>query len=126
LYTPFVEQTARIVLPHATGIKVLKAKGYKLVTVAECLEVQPYLSVSAPQSVSFVTCRRCLLPLLFVFKVHGHANRDHFVGLFNFNFTLSLFIYLLAPPSLSNSIAIWMLVGQMHLGLKRKELFLPA
>jgi len=47
------EQTAHVVLPHA--IKVLKAKGYKLVTVAECLGVKPYQSVSAPQSGSW-TC----------------------------------------------------------------------
>jgi len=50
-----LEQTAHVVLPHA--IKVLKAKGYKLVTVAECLGVKPYQSVSAPQSVSLVYLR---------------------------------------------------------------------
>lgn len=50
--TSIIEQTAHVVLPHA--IKVLKAKGYKLVTVAECLGVKPYQSVSAPQSVSLV------------------------------------------------------------------------
>jgi len=47
------EQTAHVVLPHA--IQVLQAKGYKLVTVAECLGVQPYQSVSTPQSGSW-TC----------------------------------------------------------------------
>lgn len=47
------EQTAHVVLPRAIGI--LQAKGYKLVTVAECLGVEPYQSVSAPQSGSW-TC----------------------------------------------------------------------
>ena len=34
------------VLPYA--IKVLQKAGYKLVTVAECLGQQPYLSVGPP------------------------------------------------------------------------------
>jgi len=42
------EQTAHVVVPHA--ISVLQAKGYKLVTLAECLGVQPYQSVKAPQT----------------------------------------------------------------------------
>jgi len=39
------------VLPHA--IKSLKAAGYKLVTVAECMGMKPYQSVSAPQTGSW-------------------------------------------------------------------------
>jgi hypothetical protein len=70
-----IETTAHVVLPHA--IKVLKAKGYKLVTVAECLGVKPYQSVSAPKSVSLV------LPLLDTsctntspFRARGHVNHE--------------------------------------------------
>lgn len=37
------EFTAATVLPHA--IQVLKAAGYNLVTVAECLGLPPYLSI---------------------------------------------------------------------------------
>jgi len=47
------ETTAHKVVPHA--IKDLQSKGYKLVTVAECLGLEPYQSVSAPQSGSW-TC----------------------------------------------------------------------
>jgi len=47
------EPTAHVVLPHA--IKTLQAKGYKLVTVAECMGMEPYQSVSDPQSGSW-TC----------------------------------------------------------------------
>jgi len=42
------EPTAHVVLPHA--IKVLQDKGYNLVTVAECLGMDAYQSVSAPQT----------------------------------------------------------------------------
>jgi hypothetical protein len=44
------EGTARVVIPYA--IKALQDKGYKLVTVAECLGVEAYKHVSAPQPVS--------------------------------------------------------------------------
>ena len=55
LWTPidrghFTESTAYTVLPYA--IKLLKANGYKLVTVAECLGTSPYQSVTSPQTVS--------------------------------------------------------------------------
>ena len=43
--------TAFIVAPHA--IKVLQSAGYKLVTVAECLGQQPYLSTGPPTAVRF-------------------------------------------------------------------------
>lgn len=45
-----VEPTAHNVLPHA--ISVLQAKGYNLVTLAECLGMEPYQSVTTPQTVS--------------------------------------------------------------------------
>jgi len=41
-------QTALVVVPHA--ISVLRAAGYQLVTVAECLGLQPYQSVTTPQN----------------------------------------------------------------------------
>ena len=50
-----VESTAHIVIPYA--IKLLKAKGYKLVTLAECLSMDPYQSVSTPKAVNFARLR---------------------------------------------------------------------
>ncbi|KAG6812671.1 hypothetical protein H0H92_001429 [Tricholoma furcatifolium] len=46
--------TAKIVLPHA--ISILKAAGYELVTVAECLGMSPYLSQAEPsqRDVSYI------------------------------------------------------------------------
>ena len=44
-----IDTTAFIVAPHAT--KVLQGADYKLVTVAECLCQQPYLSTGPPTSV---------------------------------------------------------------------------
>jgi peptidoglycan/xylan/chitin deacetylase (PgdA/CDA1 family) len=57
------ENTAEIVLPHA--IKALKKAGYKLVTVAECVGLQPYQSVTSPKKVSLQSCSvaRCLKSL---------------------------------------------------------------
>jgi len=49
-------QTALVVVPHA--ISVLRAAGYQLVTVAECLGLQPYQSVTTPQNV------RCYPPAI--------------------------------------------------------------
>ena len=46
-----IDTTAFIVTPHA--IKVLQSTGYKLVTVAECLGQQPYLSTRPPTAVRF-------------------------------------------------------------------------
>jgi hypothetical protein len=46
----FTERTAHEVLPHA--ISVLKSKGYRLVTLAECLGEPAYRSVGAPQTAS--------------------------------------------------------------------------
>ena len=51
-----VAQTALVVVPHA--ISVLQAAGYKLVTVAECLGLEPYQSVTTPQNV------RCYPPFI--------------------------------------------------------------
>ncbi|KZP17883.1 carbohydrate esterase family 4 protein [Athelia psychrophila] len=45
------ETTAYIVVPHA--IQKLQAAGYKLVTVAECMGMQPYQSVGKPQTGSW-------------------------------------------------------------------------
>jgi len=42
------ESTARDIVPHA--ISVLRARGYRLVTVAECLGMSPYQSVVRPQN----------------------------------------------------------------------------
>jgi hypothetical protein len=68
--TLFVEQTAHVVLPRAIGI--LQAKGYKLVTVAECLGVEPYQSVSAPQTVN-LSAIITFLNSRVVFRDHGRA-----------------------------------------------------
>ena len=52
-----IDTTAFIVAPHA--IKVLQSTGYKLVTVAECLGQQSYLSTGPP------TSRTLLIALYF-------------------------------------------------------------
>ena len=72
-YTLIVETTAKDVLPYA--IKVLQDKGYKLVTLAECLGVEPYHSVSAPQSVS-VQHRLLLIyyPYAVTSRAHGRVD----------------------------------------------------
>ena len=67
------EQTAHVVVPHA--IKVLRDKGYKLVTVAECLGVKPYQSVSSPQKVRYVRFRFCHLCLFISFRERGPADQ---------------------------------------------------
>jgi len=41
------EQTAHVIVPHA--IQVLQQNGYRLVTVAECLGLEPYQSVGQPE-----------------------------------------------------------------------------
>ena len=51
-----IDTTAFIVAPHA--IKVLQSASYKLVTVAECLGQQPYLSTGPLTSV------RCSSPFI--------------------------------------------------------------
>jgi len=66
--TLIVETSAHVVLPHA--IKALKAKGYKLVTLAECLGVKPYKSVKAPQSVCFVPPSSLFTPVL-TYRLQG-------------------------------------------------------
>jgi len=46
-----IESSVKEVLPAA--IATLKAKGYNLVTVAECLGMSPYLNVGTPQNGTF-------------------------------------------------------------------------
>jgi hypothetical protein len=53
IFLTHLESTAREVLPHA--ISVLKSKGYRLVTLADCLGVQAYQSVQSPITVSHST-----------------------------------------------------------------------
>jgi len=48
------EQTAHVIVPHA--IQVLQQNGYRLVTVAECLGMEPYQSVGQPEQVSRNVC----------------------------------------------------------------------
>ena len=49
IVVPIAETTAREIVPHA--IRVFQARGYRLVTVAECLGMEPYQSVTTPQNV---------------------------------------------------------------------------
>lgn len=67
------EQTAHVVVPHA--IKTLKAAGYKLVTVAECLGLKPYQSIKAPENVSHFSLYPLVSVLLIQFsRALGHVN----------------------------------------------------
>ena len=51
------DTTARDVVPQA--IAVLQARGYRLVTVAECLGMSPYQNVTRPQNVRGASQRLC-------------------------------------------------------------------
>ena len=67
-----INTTAFIVAPHA--IKVLRSAGYKLVTVAECLGQQPYLSTEPPTAVRFSSLfisNNTLIDILYILFV-GH------------------------------------------------------
>lgn len=55
------ETSAHEVIPYA--IQKLKGAGYNLVTVAECLGMQPYQSVSAPMAQQAVSCTKFLISI---------------------------------------------------------------
>ena len=57
-----LDTIAFMVAPHA--IKVLQSAGYKLVTVAECLSQQPYLSTGPPTA---ARCSSLTIPRLTFF-----------------------------------------------------------
>jgi peptidoglycan/xylan/chitin deacetylase (PgdA/CDA1 family) len=65
------EGTAHEVLPHA--IRVLQAAGYNLVTVAECLGMSPYQSVTALQTVCGSTLIYISWLLQLNLRAHGVA-----------------------------------------------------
>ena len=56
---PHSETTAHIIVPHV--LKALNAAGYKMVTLAECLNMQPYQSVTSPQQVTIINLTIVLL-----------------------------------------------------------------
>ena len=64
-----IDTTAFIVAPHA--IKVLQGADYKLVTVAECLCQQPYLSTGPPTSVHCLSPFNTLIDIFYILFV-GH------------------------------------------------------
>ncbi|EDR03042.1 carbohydrate esterase family 4 protein [Laccaria bicolor S238N-H82] len=55
------ETSAHEVIPYA--IQKLKGAGYNLVTVAECLGMQPYQFVSAPMAQQAVSCTKFLISI---------------------------------------------------------------
>ena len=54
---PHSETTAHIIVPHV--LKALNAAGYKMVTLAECLNMEPYQSVTSPQQVTIINSHNC-------------------------------------------------------------------
>jgi peptidoglycan/xylan/chitin deacetylase (PgdA/CDA1 family) len=66
------DSTALEVLPNA--IRILQARGYQLVTVAECLGMAPYQSVRAPENVSGASQMHVRLLSYFCSRAHGLAN----------------------------------------------------
>ena len=54
---PHSETTAHIIVPYV--LKALNAAGYKMVTLAECLNVEPYQRVTSPQPVSIINSHNC-------------------------------------------------------------------
>ena len=93
----FIDTTAFIVAPHA--IKVLQSAGYQLVTVAECLGQQPYLSTGPPTSV------RCSSPFIsnntpiYIFHILfiGHMVLLN-IGLEHFTQHNTLYLICLSAP----------------------------
>ena len=86
-----IETTAFIVAPHA--IKVLQSAGYKLVTVAECLGQQPYLSTGPPTAVRFSSpfiFNNTLIDIMYILFV-GH------MVLLNIGLTFCTPQYLILP-----------------------------
>lgn len=75
--------TAHTLLPYA--IKALKAKGYKLVTVAECLGKSAYLSETKPKAKDVSTHRlRCPnFSYIALSSRLGTAKRPHLPPLTN-------------------------------------------
>ena len=92
-----IDTTAFIVAPHA--IKVLQSAGYKLVTVAECLDQQPYLSTGPPTAVRFSSpfiSNNTLMDILYILFV-GHMVLLN-IGLEHFAHHNTLYFLCLSSP----------------------------
>ena len=87
-----IDTTAFIVAPHA--IKVLQSTGYKLVTVAEYLGQQPYLSTEPPTAVRFSSpfiSNNTLIDILYILFV-GHMVLLN-IGLEHFSHHSTLYFF---------------------------------
>ena len=92
-----IDTTAFIVAPHA--IKVLQSAGYKLVTVAECLGQQPYLSTGPPTAVRFSSpfiSNNTLIDIMYILFV-GHMVLLN-IGLEHFAHHNTLYLLCLSAP----------------------------
>ena len=89
-----IDTTAFIVAPHA--IKVLQGADYKLVTVAECLCQQPYLSTGPPTSVHCLSPFNTLIDILYILFV-GHMVLLN-IGLEHFAHYNTLYFLCLSSP----------------------------
>ena len=92
-----IDTTAFIVAPHA--IKVLQSAGYELVTVAECLGQQPYLSTGPPTAVRFSSPFISNNTLIVIFCIHflGHMVLLN-IGLEHFAHHNTLYFLCLSSP----------------------------
>ena len=94
-----IDTTAFIVAPHA--IKVHQGADYKLVTVAECLCQQPYLSTGPPTSVhcsSPFISNNTLIVIFYILFV-GHMVLLN-IGLEHFAHYNTLYLLCLSSPFL--------------------------
>ena len=88
---------AFIVAPHA--IKVLQNAGYKLVTVAECLGQQPYLSTGPPTAVRFSSpfiSNNTLIDILYIRFVRHMVLLN--IGLEHFAHHNTLYFFCFSAP----------------------------
>ena len=93
-----IDTTAFIFTPHA--IKVLQSAGYKLVTIAECLGQQPYLSTGPPTAVRYLSpfiSNNTLIDILYILFV-GHMVLLN-IGLEHFAHHNTLYFLCLSAPS---------------------------
>ena len=111
-----IDTTAFIVAPHA--IKVLQGADYKLVTVAECLCQQPYLSTGPPTSVhcsSPFISNNTLIDIFYILFV-GHMVLLN-IGLFDILHTTipyTSFVCLLRFSMFVTKLDIWSNVNMLN------------
>ena len=125
-----IDTTAFIVASHA--IKVLQSAGYKLVTVAECLGQQPYLSTGPPTAVRFSSpfISNNTLIDIFCIRFVGHMVLLN-IGLEHFAHHNTLYFLCLSAPfvmflDVITKLDIWSNVNLLNCEMSAKCLVLTT